>query len=135
MPAINFQTRFAPLILGGLKPHTIRPERKNPIKVLDTLYLRTGMRRKHCQLVAVVTCVQVDRIKIYPGIGQVMVNDRPLTPKQVKELAERDGFDEAADFFDFFHRYSGDVLENQLRLIWWDDAAAKRFNKEMGWTK
>jgi hypothetical protein len=49
MPSLNFQTQFVRLIESGKKRQTIRPLRKNPIKVGDKLYLFTGLRTKDCK--------------------------------------------------------------------------------------
>ncbi len=48
MTLLNFKKDFVTLILGRSKPHTIRQERKHPIKVGDTLQLYYGLRTKSC---------------------------------------------------------------------------------------
>ena len=49
MPSLNFKKEFVDLITSGKKRQTIRPKRKNPIKVGDKLYLFTGQRTSKCR--------------------------------------------------------------------------------------
>jgi len=121
MPAYNFQLQFVEPILALEKPHTIRPERKNPTKVGDILYLYTGMRTKKCKLIATSSCTHVERIGIYLNNPQpyVLINDYGISTEAFDRLVRRDGFKCRKDFFEFFLRYPREVRENKLRLIWW----------------
>lgn len=131
MPALGFMPEFARKILNGSKPHTIRVRRKKPIQPLDMLIMQTGRRTKQCETFMAATCVQVDAIQIFPAIGQVSVDSHALMPKQIEALARRDGFDNAEEFFAFFRRYPLETLEKDMVLIWWDEAAARKFNAEV----
>lgn len=120
MPAINFQKQFAPLILNGSKPHTIRPKRKrNPIAPGQTLYLYTGMRTKQCELLKDVVCASVVPIQIFNDIGQIRLDGRLLPLNEMMHFAIRDGFANYMDFFKFFERYSARVREHELEVIYW----------------
>lgn len=131
MPALGFMLWLTPNILDGSKVHTIRVQRKRPIKPLDTLIMQTGRRTKNCKTFFVATCVQVDPIQIFPAIDQVTVDGHALMPRQIDALAKRDGFLDANEFFAFFRKYPLETLEREMVLIWWDDAAAKKFNREV----
>lgn len=121
MPAYNFQRQFVDSILSLEKPHTIRPERKHPTKVNDMLYLYTGMRTKQCKQIATAPCTYVERIGIYlhNPLPYVLIDDYGISTEAMDRLIRRDGFQCREDFFEFFMRYSRDVRENKLRLIWW----------------
>lgn len=116
MPGYNFQARFAPKILAGTKPHTIRKRRKHPTKVGDILWLYTGMRTKECKLIAGAPCVRVEPIVIWPFDERIAGNiEFSLT-----QLAYADGFDSIHDFFEFFrHTYREKVL-NDFEIIFWN---------------
>ena len=93
MPAYNFQRQFVGPILALEKPHTIRPERKNPTEVGDALYLYTGMRTKQCKLIATTPCIDVKWIGIYirPNLDPfVMIGGRVLRTFELYGLARRD---------------------------------------------
>lgn len=119
MPAYNFQKQFAPLILDGSKPHTIRPRRKRPTQVGDVLYLYTGMRTKACQFLMQDTCKQIKPIAIYPDIGQIRLDGRLLPLNEMTHFAVRDGFANYMEFFKFFERYPAQVRERELEVIYW----------------
>jgi hypothetical protein len=66
VPALNFQSRFAPLILAGTKRSTIRRRRKDrrDPKPGQTLYLFTGMRTKSCRRLLETRCERVRPINL-----------------------------------------------------------------------
>lgn len=64
MVALSFQKQFAPPILAGTKPHTIRGERKRPIVPGDKLQLYTGMRTRFCLKIGDAVCESVRPIMI-----------------------------------------------------------------------
>ena len=119
MPAYNFRERFVPMILDGSKHHTIRRRRKRPTKPGDVLRLYTGMRTKECKLIASMQCTSVVPVKIYPDTGSVVLDGKPLSEMEVVMFASRDGFPDVYDFFEFFQRYTADVLERELEVIYW----------------
>lgn len=123
MPAYNFQRQFVEPILSLEKPHTIRPERKNPTEVGDMLYLYTGMRTKKCKLIATSSCIDVKWIGIYIRPHSepfVMLSGNVFSSFELRRLVRRDGFANEDDFFTFFLRYPREVREHDLRLILWD---------------
>lgn len=119
MPLYGFQKQFAPMILNGSKPHTIRRKRKRPTKVGDVLYLYTGLRTKSCQFLLEDTCKKVVPVAIFPEIGQVRLNGRLLQLHELLHFAVQDGFANYMEFFKFFERYPREVRERELEVIYW----------------
>ena len=117
MPSLNFKADFIPFILDRSKPHTIRQERKHPIKVGDTLYLYYGLRTKSVCLIGTAMCIDVQKINIYPG-NKVLLDEVWLNDDQVERLARRDGFSATSDFFHFFEQTYALPTSNMC-LIWW----------------
>jgi hypothetical protein len=131
MPAYNFQKQFVPMILDRSKHHTVRPQRKRPTKPGDRLMLYTGMRTKECELIAISQCTSVVPIAFYPEpFIRVVLDGRALSDKEITMFAERDGFQNVNDFFEFFERYPARVRENDLEAIHWD--TGKLFMPVMG---
>jgi len=128
MAALNFKKQFVPLVLSLLKPHTIRQERKHPIKVGDTLQLYYGLRTKSCVLLGTAPCVRIQHIDIYSG-NKVLLDETWLTGNEIEQLAQRDGFAKVSDFFSFFEQTYALPTSN-MRLIWWDPAQLK-INREI----
>jgi hypothetical protein len=118
MTLLNFKKDFVPLILDRSKPHTIRRERKHPIKVGDTLQLYYGLRTKSCILIGTAPCIRIQEVDIYPG-NKVLLNEAWLIDEQIWELARRDGFSETSEFFNFF-KAAYALPTSNMRLIWWD---------------
>jgi len=123
MHLINFQARYAPAVLDGSKPHTIRARRsdgRNP-QPGDTLRLYTGLRTKQVRLLRQEVCEYVVEVTILPPmadrIPQVFLGDRLLTADQVNELARGDGFEDWRDFVAFFQDLYG--LPFTGNLIGW----------------
>lgn len=137
MPAYNFQKQFVPMILDGSKPHTIRRIRKRRTAPGDVLSLYTGMRTKSCSLVAITKCVNIEPVIIKPALEQlwIWVDEQPgdlyysetekigsyrlLSREEVVDLALKDGFMNASQFFRFFKLYKLDVLDD-FEIIYWD---------------
>jgi len=116
VPALNFQSRFAPLVESGEKRQTIRAYRKGgrDPKVGDTLYLYTGMRTKACRKLGEATCRSVMHFAIQPpmivlGIGAFGTSDRKM-----KALARRDGFNSVSEMIRWFERVHGLPFEGLL---------------------
>jgi len=117
MPAYNFKAQFALLVESGVKPHTVRPKRKHPTKVGDTLYLYTGMRTKACRLLKTAICTRIRPIKVEFYPRRVTLDGKVLSRTEATELALRDGFDAPeSDYrmFWFFWTTYGDVFEGEL---------------------
>lgn len=118
MTAYSFQKRFAPKILDGSKPHTIRRRRKRPAKPGDKLQLYTGMRTKQCQLIMRAVCTAVYPIEVIRGHG-VILNGTLLSDEETIKLALADGFEDVWAFFDFFDQYPYEVVSKELEIIYW----------------
>ena len=123
MPALNFKRNFIPLVLDRSKPHTIRQERKYPIKVGDTLQLYYGLRTKSCVLIATAPCVEIQKINIYPE-NKVLLDESWLDGAEIDLLARRDGFKNTPAFFSFFDETYALPTDN-MRLIWWNTSQLK----------
>lgn len=119
MPAYNFQGRFAQMIVDGSKRQTIRPRRKRPTRSGDVLQLYTGMRTKACRLLKVADCTSVVPVMIDPVWSWVEMDGHVLSAADEGMFAQRDGFENADEFYTFFKRYAYDVLFNELEVIYW----------------
>lgn len=116
MPAYNFKQRFAPDVKSGKKLQTIRPRRNRPTVPGDKLVLYTGMRTQKCELLRITTCTEVLPVVIEGRT--VSVGGNLLTIGEIVELAQSDGFERAADFFEFFeHTYPSGTAN--MELIKW----------------
>lgn len=100
MPALNFQRQFAALILDGFKCQTIRPLRKHPINVGDTLHLFVDQRSPRCRKLLVTQCSAVWPIEIIPGAG-TRVNGVCIDPSDEDSLARSDGFANGPEMVSF----------------------------------
>jgi len=108
MPAINFKKCFSILVETGKKCQTIRPLRKQPIKVGDTLYLYTGLRTKQCKKLGEAICSEIHSIKI-SNMG-IILDGVYIDHEDAYSLATLDGFlgyRRVIDFVDFFSKQYG----------------------------
>ena len=117
MPAINFQKRFAPLILSGEKCRTIRALRKDgrpPCAAGDRLKLYTGMRTKGCTLVKTVEVIACEEITIRRD-GAYLA-DAVYGPggERPDFFARLDGFKDWAEMRDWFEQAHGLPFEGWL---------------------
>lgn len=107
---ILFQSRFADLVESGVKPHTIRPERKRPIHVGDTLDLRawSGLpyRSKQRKL-RIAVCLTVREIEVNKLKGLISLEGDLLTRMKADMLALSDGFRDRGDMADWFENMHG----------------------------
>ena len=93
MPAYNIKEQFAPLVEAGTKRQTIRPPRKRPTRVGDTLYLYTGMRTKQCRKLREETCTSVWKIEIATP-SQIFMFGEPLSPDLASRRRWQLGYDD-----------------------------------------
>ncbi len=124
MPALNFHSRFAPLVESGLKRQTIRATRKRPIRVGDTLFLYTGMRTKHCRRLMVARCSFVAEIRIQKDPDMAHFDPSPIAYPLVYmdgwrgcsalSIAIADGFNSLAEMVSWFHETHGLPFVGQL---------------------
>jgi hypothetical protein len=124
MPALNFQARFADAVERGDKRQTVRPIRKRPIVVGDTLFLKTGQRTKKCRSLRNCKCRSVSSIVIDCKKGKILgggirvaggVWGIELDPD---DFARRDGFASSDELFEWFAKQYGDLFEGVL-IQWW----------------
>lgn len=107
MPALNFQKRFADLVIKGKKRQSIRPYRKdnrNPIKG-QTLFLYKGMRTKHCKKLKEVICKNVEVIIIKEL--DIVVGVKRLSWNEADSLAIKEGFLNQDLMIEFFSKLYG----------------------------
>lgn len=105
MPLLNFKKQFVPAIRSGRKRHTIRADRKIPVKVGDKLYLYCGARTKGCfkVLPAPVICSRVETIKIHAETSSMVTIDNvPLDYTEREALAYADGFSDWDEMLQFW---------------------------------
>ena len=116
MPALNFKEQFVLPIQIGRKNHTIRADRKVPIKRGDQLYLYCGLRHPGAFriLPAPVTCSLVEAIEINARTsGMVTVGGVPLDYTERESLAVADGFpgwDEMLAFWEGRLPFTGSII-------------------------
>ncbi|GJD72603.1 ASCH domain-containing protein [Methylobacterium goesingense] len=97
MVAYSFKKQFGPPILAGTKAQTIRADRKRHARPGEELQLYTGMRTKHCRLVARVPCIAVEPVRLVfsrRGPSELFeIAGTPLSPRKMIRFAHADGFD------------------------------------------
>lgn len=116
MPAYNFKGQFAELVEQGVKPHTIRPRRKRPTRVGETLYLYTGMRTRACRKLRIAACTRIRPIEIRTKKEwlTVRLDGQLLSQADIGALARRDGFECAEAFSCFFLETYGPKFKGEL---------------------
>jgi len=114
-------------ILDGTKRQTIRADRRRHARPGEELQLFTGMRTKHCKLIAQRTCKDVLPIRLVfddaaggegvllPGFG---------IPGGLEGFARSDGFSSWAEMKAFWRKHHPGVDEFEGVLITWDVARA-----------
>ena len=118
MPSLNFKKQFAEDVKSGVKKQTIRPKRKRPIKIGDTLYLFTGMQTKNCVRLKTVKCIDVEPIKIDLS-GEylsIQIHGQYLTYTKATELAQLEGFYTFEELLEFVahtygNKFDGDIIK------------------------
>jgi len=140
MPALNFMKQFVEPIRKKRKRHTIRADRKIPIKAGDRLFLYTGLRQKGAYRILEdpVTCSRVQQIKIQVcgrcgGEGEIphsstsysscpvfeiYVDGDWLDQDECERLAQADGFENFAMMMSFWDGR----LPFKGQIIHWRDA-------------
>lgn len=126
MPAINFKKQFAPDVESGKKTRTIRRKgKRNPPEVNQHLRLYTGQRTTQCRLIGVGNVTGVQPIKIYPDRGEILLwmdNYWQVldSPKAIMHFAQMDGFEDEAEFFEFFDQQADEKGIFEGHVIEWD---------------
>lgn len=112
MPSLMFQKRFAELVRLGEKRQTIRPLRKRPICVGDSLSLRRWADKPYRSKQIVLreaTCSRVSTIEIDETFREIVfiVDGERLNQEQWSRLARDDGFACTTDMLDWFRAVHG----------------------------
>ena len=103
MSAFNFTVNIDK-IEDGSKRSTIRKTRR--CKVGDTMQLYTGQRTKDCRKIKDVVCIGIAKIEITEDIPWfVSLVEGNIFPKKV--LHQQEGFQNCAEFVDFFRQTYG----------------------------
>lgn len=107
MIVIMFQPRFAPMVKNGTKRHTIRGERKRPVRAGDFLSLRewTDKPYRSPQRIlgeAFCTGVRPIRISYSDTFRPVVLDGKLLEPREAGDLAMADGFENGPDMMAWF---------------------------------
>jgi hypothetical protein len=127
MVAYNFIKQFADDVESGKKLQTIRKvgKRKHALPG-DTLQLYTGMQTKSCRLLREALCTTLIPIRIRPSFGEVLflLDDKNWlvcdSEKHISVLAQKDGFANAAEFFDYFAMQCDETGRFDGYLIKWE---------------
>lgn len=120
MPALNFKTGFAPKILAGEKPFTLRALRKDgrDPQAGQPLYLFTAMRTKACRKFAEYPCRFAVTIKLSWRCIQIPLVGELRFDQQFESFSKLDGFNSYREFCEFHHVKEG-MDPKSMRLIAW----------------
>ncbi|WP_407528391.1 hypothetical protein [Methylobacterium oryzisoli] len=127
MVAYSFKKRFAEPILLGAKAQTIRAPRKRHARPGEQIQLYTGMRTKHCRLLARVTCREVVPVRLcfsrHGAAELIRIGDRLMATALLDAFARQDGFQDIGDMARFWWAEhppaEGDTLTFEGVLITW----------------
>lgn len=121
MPLYGFKKQFAEAGAIGQKRRTIRPARKRPTRVGETLFLYTGLRSSNARKLGEARCTRVARVEIYAD--GVAIGGAWLSAKELESFARDDGFQSATDFLEFFrkvHKLKPGAPVIGFELVEWD---------------
>jgi len=128
MVAYSFQRRFVAPILAGTKCQTIRADRRRHARPGEALQLYTGMRTKHCRLIARASCIEIvpvtllfsddpdDEGVMLPGFGH---------PGGLDGFARDDGFVDWSDLRAFWREQHPAIDAFTGVLIRWQPLKAE----------
>lgn len=104
MVAYSYKSRFEAPIRAGIKPQTMRNERKRHARPGEEIQHYYGMRTKHCRLIGRATCTAVTPVRIDFKRCNILVEGRVLISGIVglDAFAVRDGFKDWADMRAFW---------------------------------
>jgi hypothetical protein len=127
MPALNFQPRFAELILSGAKRQTVRQLRRRPIRPGETLHLYTGQRTQQVRFLGYAVCDDALKIRISPDADRPRVEVEGIgAPVKPDFFARRDGFSSWGALRAFFASVYPGRDEIAGVLITWRDFRASK---------
>jgi hypothetical protein len=120
MPPLGFKKQFAPKIIGGEKPFTVRHLRKDgrDPQAGQTLYMFTGMRTPQCHLFAEKPCKFAVTIKL--AWCRIVIPGLPTLnwPHHLENFARLDGFQNYEQMAKF-HKLKAGMTAQPMRLISW----------------
>lgn len=138
MVAYSFKERFIRPIRAGLsrvslsfdpppKRQTIRAHgKRRHARPGEELQLYYAMRTKHCKLIGVARCTEIQSVKLFIGPASIGVDidGRYFCGDTVtKEFAQADGFDDVQDMLQFWNAEHPSVREFSGALIKWEPLA------------
>lgn len=126
MVAYSFNSRFRAAILSGRKRQTIRAGRKRDARPGEPIQLYTGMRTRHCALIAVAICAIVEpiRMRLRPAGREPCMVETPSTLSYsdmaaLDNFARDDGFEDWHDLVAFWARaHPGLNVFSGVRIGW-----------------
>ncbi len=105
MPAIGYQTRFVADVKSGKKRQTIRPMRKRPFRIGDTLYHYADWRRPTCKKIRTDKCrmvVDISILRLPDSCDIIVIGGRTLLEAEALAFARADGFETVDDLMAWF---------------------------------
>lgn len=119
MAVLMFKERFAPLVESGEKRQTIRPPRKRPIKVGDSLSLRKWSGRAYASKQTILRdgekCIAVRSVVMQTD--RVTVDGWSQSMDWLDSFARADGFANYGDMLKWFNETHGLPFEGVL-ICW-----------------
>ena len=124
---IGFKEQFVPLILNGVKKHTIRKDKHERWSAGKLMHMATGVRTKDYRQFDELVCTDVQKISIvYNKIHskvQILIDGKyygsaffdkdtlVYFTKSIETLARNDGFESVDDFFKWFDKdFNGRII-------------------------
>ena len=131
MVAYSFKKRFVEPILLGTKAQTIRAERKRHARPFEELQLYTGMRTKHCRLIARRICIAAIPVRLsFTRTGPAepfRIGGHIVATCLLDPFVRSDGFADIGDMARFWWSEhppaEGDVISFEGVLIQWEPLA------------
>lgn len=129
---LGFKKRFAKPIQKGTKVMTIRKRRKVTPKIGEPIYMYSGLRTKHTELISNkhrLTGMQRVDIEMYVHsytdyVLNIKVDGRKLdSHEKVLEFCVSDGFEDVQDFVVYWyceHREPHILIEDMVIFHWTD---------------
>lgn len=124
MVAYSFQKQFVGPILDGTKRQTIRADRKRHARPGEELQLYTGMRTRHCKLIAKRRCIDVGTISLDLDAGRIVVKVGESIlhghyPNELDGFARGDGFSSWDEMRAFWAKHHPGATQFQGIIITW----------------
>lgn len=116
MAVLMFMAKLAPKVRDGSKRHTVRPERKRPIKLGDRLSLRRwqgkAYRSKQVKLRAAV-CTKVEPLRLTRK-KLLSIGGKRLNATEAEAFAKADGLESFLEFAQFLEQAHGLPFKGQV---------------------